>query len=189
MRKMFTVMAVISIGLAGVARTRAQFSEDPSAASADQPAGLRTVISDKPFFGTRNVLTLSGDYVNSPNEDFEMYGKWSQPFTLEEMNGVIAKVDFGEARKQGEWQLSYRYRLMVTDNAWQRLADYSGGLTLSDRRSQVLKASYNVRDWWKLGVAALVEDRLGTDAGTDSPTFGLNGRGSYGFQLDSTFKF
>ena len=147
------------------------------------------MLSDKPFFGTQSVLTLSGDYINSPKEDFETYGVWSQPFTLEDMNGVIAKVDFGEARKQGDWQLSYRYRLMVTDTNWQRIADYSGGLTLSDRRSQVLKASYNVRDWWKFGVAAVVEDRFGPDSSTDSPTFGLGGRGSYGFQLDTTLKF
>jgi hypothetical protein len=189
MRNTLILMVVISIWLAGTMRARAQFSEDPSAESAGQPTGLRAVISDKPFFGTRSVLTLSGDYINTPKEDFETYGVWSQPFKLEEMNGVIAKVDFGEARKQGEWQLSYRYRLMVTDTDWQRIADYSGGLTLSDRRSQVLKASYSVRDWWKLGVAAVVEDRPGTDASADPSAFGLGGRGTYGFQLDSTFRF
>lgn len=189
MRKTLTWMAVISIGLAGTMRARAQFSEDPSTNSADQPSGLRAVLSDEPFFGTQSVLTLSGDYINSPKEDFEYTGVWSQPFTLEEMDGVIAKVDFGEAKKRGDWQLSYRYRLLVTDTDWQRVADSSAGLTLSDRHSQVLKASYNVRDWWKLGVAAVVEERLGTDASADSPTFGLGGRESYGFQLDSTFKF
>lgn len=189
MRKVLILVAVISIGLGTTMRAWAQFSQDPSANSTDQPTGLRAMLSDKPFFGTQSVLTLSGDYINSPKEDFETYGVWSQPFTLEDMNGVIAKVDFGQARKQGEWQLTYRYRLMVTDSDWQRIADYSGGLTLSDRRSQVLKASYNVRDWWKFGVAAVVEDRLGTESGADSPTFGLSGRGSYGFQLDTTLKF
>ena len=178
-----------AIWFAGTMRSQAQFSPDPLADSDSQPTGLRAMLSDKPFFGTQSVLTLSGDYVNTPKEDYEMYGVWNQKFTLDQMNGVIAKVDFGDAKKQGEWQLSYRYRLLVTDSAWQRIADYSGGLTLSDRRSQILKASYNVRDWWKLGVAALVEDRLGTDGTTDSPTFGLTGRESYGFQLDTTLKF
>ena len=182
-------MMATSIWLAGTMRSRAQFSPDPLADSDSQSSGLRATLSDKPFFGTQSVLTLSGDYVNTPKEDYEMYGVWSQPFTLDQMNGVIAKLDFGEGRKQGEWQLSYRYRLLATDTAWQRLADDSSGLTLSERRSQVLKASYNVRDWWKLGVAALVEDRPGSDASTDSPTFGLTGRESYGFQLDTTLTF
>lgn len=189
MRKVLILVAAISIGLGTTMRARAQFSQDPSANSTDQPPGLRAMLSDKPFFGTQSVLSLSGDYINSPKEDFETYGVWSQPVTLEDMNGVIAKVNFGEARKQGEWQLTYRYRLMVTDTDWQRIADYSGGLTLSDRRSQVLKASYNVRDWWKFGIAAVVEERPGIDASADTSAFGLGGRGSYGFQLDSTFRF
>jgi hypothetical protein len=118
-----------------------------------------------------------------------MFGVWNQPFTLDQMNGVIAKLDFGEAKKQGEWQLSYRYRLMVTDTAWQRIAEYSGGLSLSDRRSQILKANYNVRDWWKFGVAAVIEERPGTDPGADSTPFGFGARESFGFQFDTTLKF
>lgn len=175
----------LAVAVGAMAQTGGNVSPD----SAGQPTGLRTVLSDRPFFGTQSVLTLSGDYVNTPKEDYEMYGVWNQPFTLDQMNGVIAKVDFGEARKQGEWQLSYRYRLMVTDTAWQRLADFSGGLSLSDRRSQVIKATYNVRDWWKLGIAAVIEERPGTDASADSPAFGLGGRESFGVQFDSTLKF
>ena len=189
MRNRILLIAAISIWLTGTLCATAQFSEDPSMDSADQPTGLRTVLSDKPFFGTQSVLTLSGDYINTPKEDFEMYGVWNQPFTLDQMNGVIAKLDFGEAKKQGEWQLSYRYRLMVTDNAWQRIADYSGGLSLSDRRSQVLKASYNVRDWWKLGIAAVIEERPGTDPSADSTSFGFGARESFGFQFDTTLRF
>jgi hypothetical protein len=189
MRKWIVLMMAATIWFAVARRAPAQFSPDPLADSDSQPTGLKTILSDKPFFGTQSVLTLSGDYVNTPKEDYEMYGVWKQPFTLEQMNGVVAQVDFGEAKKQGEWQLSYRYRLMVTDSAWQRIAADSAGLSLSDRRSQVLKASYNVRDWWKFGVAVLVEDRLGTDPSTSSPTFGFTGQDSYGFQLDTTLKF
>ena len=182
-------MTAVSMCLAGVIRATAQVSPDLSANSAKQPTGLRTLLSDKPFFGTQSVLTLSGDYVNTPKEDYETSGVWNQPFTLEQMNGVIAKVDFGEATKRGEWQLSYRYRLMVTDTTWQRIADYNGGLTLSDRRSQVLKASYNLRDWWKLGLAAVIEERAGADSAADSTSFGFGARQSFGFQFDTTLKF
>jgi len=189
MRNRIPEIAAISMWLAVTLCATAQFSPNTPADSADQPTGLRTLLSDKPFFGTQSVLTLSGDYVNTPKEDYEMSGVWNQPFTLDQMNGVIAKLDFGEAKKQGEWQLSYRYRLMVMDTAWQRIADYSGGLSLSDRRSQVLKASYNVRDWWKLGIAAVIEERPGTDPSADSTSFGFGARESFGFQFDTTLRF
>src|ERR1035437_3519499 len=87
--------------------------------------------------------------------------------TLDQMDGVIAGVAFGDGEQQGQWQLAYRRKLMTTDTSWQAIADASSGLTLSDRRSQVLKANYNVRNWWRLGVAAFVEDRFGDDAGSD----------------------
>ena len=78
---------------------------------------------------------------------------------------------------------------MAMDSEWQTIANSNAGLTLSDRRSQVLKASYNIRDWWKLGFSAVVEDRLGADAGSDPYAFGLSSRESLGFQIDTMLKF
>ena len=182
-------MAAISIWFAGAAGARAQFNEDASSDSTSQQPALSTVLSDRPFFGTRSVLTLSGDYVNTPKEDFEQFGKWTAPLTLDQMAGVIGEVTFGEGRKQGEWQLSFRYKLMAMDSEWRAIADSSAGLTLSDRRSQVLKASYNIRDWWKLGIAAVVEDRPGSDSAMDPSMFGLGTRQGLGFQIDTSLKF
>jgi hypothetical protein len=187
MRNWIVWMAAISIGFAvGVP---AQTIEPAAADSADQSPALRKVFSDKPFFGTQSVLTLSGSYVNTPREDFEETGVWSLPLSLDQMSGVIGEISFGEAAKQGQWQLTYRYKVMTMDNEWQAIADSSGGLSLSDRRSQVLKASYNIRDWWKVGLAAVVEDRSGVDPAIDPGTFGLNGRESLGFQIDTLLKF
>jgi len=175
--------------VASCAYAAAQTSGDGLAGSADQQPALRKLLSNKPFFGTQNVLTLGGNYVNTPREDFEQTGVWSQPLTLDQMDGVIGEVSFGEAIKQGEWQLTFRYKLMTMDSEWQAIADSNSGLTLSDRRSQVLKASYNVRDWWKLGIAALVEDKSGADPGTDPFILGPNGRQGLGFQVDTSLKF
>jgi hypothetical protein len=183
------LMSAISIWLVGATGARAQLNEDALADSTSQQAALSKVLSDRPFFGTRNVLTLSGDYVNTPKEDFEQFGKWTTPLTLDQMNGVIGEVTFGEARKRGEWQLSLRYKLMAMDSEWRAIADSSAGLALSDRRSQVLKASYNIRDWWKLGIAAVVEDRPGSDSATDPSMFGLGTRQGLGFQIDTSLKF
>lgn len=185
-------MAAISIWFGGAASAKAQFTEDTSADLTSQQPALRKVFSDRPFFGTQSVLSLSGDYALTPKEDYEMSGKWNMwdmPLTLDQMHGAIAEVAFGEARKQGEWQLSLRYKLMTMDNEWQAIADSSTGLSLSDRRSQVLKASYNIRDWWKLGVAAVVEDRFGSDSATDPSVLGLGTRQGLGFQIDTSLKF
>jgi hypothetical protein len=189
MKKWIAWTAAISIWFAATAAAVAQISEAaPDDSDGGQP-GLRKLLSDRPFFGTQPVLSLGGNYINTPKEDFEETGTYSLPLSLDEMDGVIAEVTFGDAKKPGEWQLSYRYKVMAMDSDWQSIADANAGLTLSDRRSQVLKASFNIREWWKFGLSAVVEDRLGTDAGGDPYSFGLNSRESLGFQIDTLLKF
>jgi hypothetical protein len=181
MRKLVLLIVASSICFVAAATVKAQTS--------DTSPALKTVLSDRPFFRTSSVLTLSGDYVNTPKEDFEASGAWNLPLTLDQMDGLIAGVAFGDGEQQGQWQLAYRRKLMTMDTSWQAIADASSGLTLSDRRSQVLKANYNVRNWWRLGVAAFVEDKFGDDAGSDPVPLFPNGHQSIGFQIDTTFKF
>jgi hypothetical protein len=181
MRKFFIFLVASFTCFIAAATVRAQTS--------DTAPALKTVVSDRPFFHTPSVLTLSGDYVNTPKEDFEASGAWNLPLTLDQMDGLIAGVAFGDGDQQGQWQLAYRRRLMTMDTSWQAIADASSGLTLSDRRSQVLKANYNVRNWWRLGVAAFVEDKFGDDTGPDPVPLFPNGHQSLGFQIDTTFKF
>lgn len=155
----------------------------------DTSPSFKTALSDKPFFRTQSVLTLSGDYVNTPREDYLQSGAWNLPLALDQMDGVVAGVAFGDGELQGQWQLAYRRKLMTMDTSWQAIADANSGLTLSDRRSQVLKANYNVRNWWRVGVAAFIEDKFGSDASSESVPL-LPGSGqSLGFQIDTTLKF
>jgi hypothetical protein len=181
MKKWAVLIVACSICLIAAMAVQAQSSNESS--------GYKKILSDRPFFRTPSVLTLTGDYVNSPKEDYEMLGVWTQPLTLDQMNGLIAGVAFGDGEQQGQWQLAYRRRLMTMDTSWQAIADASSGLTLSDRRSQVLKANYNVRNWWRLGVAAFVEDKFGDDTGSDTVPLLPNSHQSIGFQIDTTFKF
>jgi hypothetical protein len=102
---------------------------------------------------------------------------------------MIAEISFGDTVRQGQWQLMYRQKVMTMDSEWQAIAASNSALSLSDRRSQVLKASYNVRDWWKVGLAAVVEDRYGAEPTIDVGSFGLNNRSSLGFQIDTSLKF
>jgi hypothetical protein len=192
MKQSIAWMAAISIGLAAAVGAPAQTFELAAVDSADQSPALRKVFSNNPFFGTQNVLTLSGTYVNTPKEDYEQTGVWNVwtlPLSLDEMHGMIAEISFGDTAKQGQWQLSYRYKVMTMDSGWQAIADSSGGLSLAERPSHVLKASYNIRDWWKVGIAAVVEDRSGVDPSLDPGTFGLNSPESLGFQIDTLLKF
>jgi len=188
MKTSIVLIVAGSIWLIGAQVATAQTNE-ASAISTNQPVVARKILSDKPFLGTPSVLTLGGDYVNTPKEDYESSGVWTTPLTLDEMHGIIAEVGFGEARKQGEWQLRYRLRLMTMDPTWRTLADSSHGLSLSDRRSEVLKASYNLRDWCQLGIAALVEDKPGVDPGADLIPLGPQNRESLGLQIDTSFRF
>jgi hypothetical protein len=194
MKTLIISVAALLIVAAGAIAQTMPYGDDwllpstPDSAPDMDMSGLKKVLSDKPFFGTQNMLTLNGSYVNTPREDFLQTGKWNLPLTLDQMDGVIGELSFGEAEKQGEWQLTYRYRLMNTDTEWQAIAA-SADLTISDRRSQVLKASYSIRDWWRLGLAAMVEDRQGADVTTDPSLFGTGGRNSLGFQIDTSLKF
>src|SRR5712671_1902759 len=178
MRKTVVLAAVCVVSFLVAVSVKAQTNETGSA--------FRTTLSDRPFFRTQSILTLSGDYVNTPKEDFEMLGVWNLPLTLDQMDGVIAGIAFGDGEQQGQWQLAYHHKLATIDSSWGPIADASSGLTLSDRRSQVLKANYNVRNWWRLGIAAFVEDRFGDDAGIDPVPIIPNSHQSIGFQIDTT---
>jgi hypothetical protein len=188
-KKWVLLIVAGAIGLARPAVVTGQTNQDALPGANSTETGLKRTLFDKPIFGTQPVLTLSGDYVPTPKEDYEMFGVWEQPLTLDQIHGVVAKVAFGEARKQGEWQLAYTHKLMTMDRSWQAVADANPGLTLSDRRVQVIKASYNLRNWWQLGLAAVVEDKLGTETGPDLIPLGLGSGRSLGFQVDTSLKF
>lgn len=189
MKKWIVIIVAGVIGWATTAVVTGQTNQDAVSGTENTETGLKTKLLDKAFLGTQPVLTLSGDYVPTPKENYEMLGVWEEPLSLEQMHGVVAKLAFGEAQKQGEWQLSYTHRLMTIDRSWQAIADSNQGLTLSDRRVQVLKASYNLRNWWQLSLAAMVEDRWGNDTGPDPIPFGLGAGQSIGFQIDTSLKF
>src|SRR5260221_14517399 len=126
MRNPLVLIAVCSTCFVVAASVKAQTNEVASA--------FKTTLSDRPFFRTQSVLTLSGDYVNTPQEDFEQLGVWNLPLTLDQMDGLIAGVAFGDGDQQGQWQLAYRHKLATIDTSWETIAEANSGLTLSDRR-------------------------------------------------------
>ena len=186
--KTFTLLMVAgAIWLGAGLALQAQTIDTGPTDSTVSGGGLTKPLSDLPFLGTESVLTLDGDYVNTPREDYEQVGVWSLPLSLEEMHGAIAQIGFGKADKRGQWQLVYKRKLMTMDPSWEAVAEANRALTLSDSRTEMLKASYNVRDWWQLGVAGFSENRFGNDP--EAVPFGLDGGQSLGFQIDSSLKF
>jgi hypothetical protein len=189
MKKWVILSVAGAVGLATVAVLPGQTNQDVLPSSSNTEAGLKMALFDKPIFGTQPVLTLSGDYVATPKEDYETLGVWDQPLTMDQLYGVVGKVAFGDTRKQGEWQLAYTHKLMTMDRSWQAIADSNTALTLADRRVQVIKASYNLRDWWRLGLAAVVEDKSGAETGPDPTPLGLGSGQSLGIQIDTSLSF
>ncbi len=181
MSKIVVLFVALTIYLVTALPVKAQFS--------DSSPSLKTVLSNKPFFNTPSVLTLTGDYVNSPREDFLQSGSYNLPLALDQMDGLVAGVAFGDNAERGQWQLAYSRKLMIMDSSWEAIAEASAGLTLSDRRSQVLKASYSIRNWWRLGVSTFLEDRYGDDPGYATVPLIPGSGQSFGFQVDTTFKF
>jgi len=186
-------VAVILIGCLPVIGAQPTPVQAPtnSVSSGDSPA-LRKVLSNKPFFGTARTLTLNGTYVNTPTENLQQTGvwdTWGMPLSLDQMHGMIAEAAFGDDKRRGQWQVTYRRRMMTMDSDWPTIASANSTLSLSDRRSQVLKANYNVRDWWKVGVAAVVQDRYSVSPNLSLSSFGPAGRDSLGFQVDTSLKF
>ncbi len=188
MKTLNILMVAGAIWLGAGLALRAQTMETGTADTAVSGGGLTKPLSDRPFLGTPSVLTLGGDYVNTPMEDYQMFGVWSSPLTLDEMHGAIAEVGFGKADKQGQWRLAYKRKLMTMDPSWQAIADSNRSMTLSDSRTEVLKASYSLKDWWQLGVSGFSENKFGATDPNAVP-FGLDGGQSLGFQIDSSLKF
>jgi len=182
-------MALAAGGLVFALTARAQLDPDLSPPPVNQTSGLTKLLSNRPFFGTQPVLKLSGDYVNSPMEDYQQIGQANLPLTLEEMHGVVGELAFGEAEHQGQWQLDYKWRVLTTDAEWQAMANSGQSLTLSDRRTHVLKANYSVRDWWRLGVATFAEDRSDDSGGLNAFPVGLGSHQGFGFQIDTSLRF
>src|ERR1700693_3394413 len=108
MRKLAISIVACSICFVATLAIKAQTDETTPA--------FKTTLSDKPFFRTQSVLTLSGDYVNTPREDYLQSGEWNLPLALDQIDGLVAGVAFGDGELQGQWQLAYYRKLMEMDN-------------------------------------------------------------------------
>ena len=101
---------------------------------------------DQPFLGTPAMVTLSGEYDKNVNDAYKLPGN-------DQTTAWTAQIMFGKASKKGQWQIAYQYRHVEADSVFDSLTDddFGGG---TDRKGHVVKAFYNIRDWWSLDAAA-----------------------------------
>lgn len=158
------------------------------------------------FLGAPVMLTLSGEYVSNINSAFNSVtlptgGTPSVP-VLEtfdgDTDGWTVQLAFGEAKKRGEWQVAYQYKHLGADAVWDAITDSDWGEGGTDRMGHVVKAGYNVRDWWQLSIGVFVTEKI-SDRPNSLPaawgsnanhnTRGMNGEEQLRFQIDSSFRF
>lgn len=150
---------------------------------------LTWTICPKPFLGTPSVLLFSGEYIHNLSDQYDNLSGSDQIKSPGQVDGWTAQVGFGGAKKKGEWQVVYQYKYLEADSTWDAVSDSDFGLGGTDRKGHVIRAAYNLREWWQLGFGATVTEKI-----SSRPNSGENTRGNAGSDLlraqaDTLFKF
>lgn len=140
-------------------------------------------INEKKFFGTPNLLTFSGEYLQNINGGWERTGYGTR--------GWSGQIAYGATKKQGEWMVGYQYKRLEANATWDMLTDSdwgsSGG---TDRKGHVFMATYNIRDWWSLGMKTFVTEKISRSAGGTGGAAGANSPADIlRVQVDTVVKF
>ena len=155
-------------------------------------ADLAWTFSQAPFLGTPCVLTFSGEYMKNLGgrfEDSRFHDTGIDVESPDETEGYTGQVAFGRAKKAGEWQLAYQYKHLEADATWDAITDSDWGYGGTDRRGHVVKLAYNVREWWQLGFAGFVTQKISNRPSTGNNARGIEGEDMLRVQVDSVFKF
>lgn len=142
-------------------------------------------ITDKPFLGTPPVLTLGGEYLKNLASAYKTI-----PGSSEQTEGWGIQLSFGDAKKKGQWQIAYQYKYLEADATWDAIADSDFGLGGTDRKGHVLRAIYNVQDWWQLAFTTFLTEKI-SNRPNDNPhnQQGVPGENMLRLELDTQFRF
>ncbi len=147
-------------------------------------------LSPDPFLGTPAVLTFSGEYVKNLANEYETLAGATTNVAPDQTEGWTGQIAFGGSRKKGEWQIAYQYKYLEADAVFDAFTDSDWGNGGTDRKGHVIKASYNLQEWWQLGFAAFLTEKI-----SNRPNSGHNVAAPrvteelLRVQLDSIFKF
>jgi hypothetical protein len=145
-------------------------------------AELAWKLSDRQFLGTPAVLPFSAEYDKNIQSAFENLPD-------DQTEGWPAQVAFGEPKKKGQWQLVYQYKHLEADAIWDAITDSDYGNGGTDRKGHIIKAAYNLQDWWQLGVTAFLTEKISRRPNTGHNTVGIAGEEQLRLQADTVLKF
>jgi hypothetical protein len=152
-------------------------------------------ISEKPFLGTPALLTFSGEYIKNFASEYEGAPAAYQASTQgDQTQGWTLQAAFGDTKKKGQWMLLYQYKVLEANATWDAITDSDWGNGGTDRRGHVVKANYNLFDWWALTFTSFITEKISDYANTSSAApnhnqIGWNGAYQLRIQADTTFKF
>jgi hypothetical protein len=137
-------------------------------------------ICDQPFLGTPAIITVSGEYDKNLNDAYQFAGD-------DQTTAWTGQIMFGKASKKGQWQIAYQYRRVEANSVFDSLTDddFGGG---TDRKGHVIKAFYNIRDWWSVDAAAFITEKITGRTGAHTQA-GLEGQTQTHLYFDTVFKF
>ena len=136
-------------------------------------------ICDHPFLGTPAMLTVGAEVDKNLNDAFDNFGDQTTAWT--------AQVMFGQLAKRGQWTVAYQYKYVEADAVLDSLSDDDFGGT--DRQGHVVKAFYNVRDWWSVGTTAYITEKITDRSNTGHNALGIDGEQQIRVFVDTIFKF
>jgi hypothetical protein len=146
-------------------------------------------VSPKTFLGTPAVFTVSGEYVKNLTDDFNTMTGANTLVDPDQTEGYSGQIAFGGNKKKGEWQVAYQYKYLEADAVLDALTDSDWGTEGgADRKGHVVKASYNLQDWWQIGATAFLTEKISDRTGLNTMP-GNPGDALFRLQVDSVFKF
>jgi hypothetical protein len=125
------------------------------------------------------MVTVGGEYDRNLADAYDAKGNQTKAWS--------AQITFGQAAKKGQWQVSYQYKYAEADAFLDSLTDDDFGGT--DRKGHVMKAAYNIRDWWQIAVSGFITEKISNRPNTGHNQVGFNGENQYRMFLDTMFKF
>ncbi len=136
-------------------------------------------ISDKPFLGTPSVLTLGGEYLKNLADAYKA-----------DTDGWSVQLVFGQARKKGQWQIGYQYKYLEADATWDAISDSDYGLGGTDRKGHIIRAIYNVQDWWQLVFTSFITQKISSRPNSIAHNQqGFAGENMLRLEFDTQFRF
>lgn len=138
-------------------------------------------ICKDPVLGTPAVLTFGGEY------DKNLNGAYATAAAGDHTTAYTGQIMFGNAAKKGNWQVAYQYKYLGADAVYDSLTDDDFGGT--DRKGHIVKAAYNIKDWWQIGATAFWTEKISDRANSGHNQVGIAGQNQTRLFLDMMFKF